>query len=153
MNASSRELHINEPSQWIIIGHAGMYYVCPTLSTHTSPCGMIRSESSKVLEIDTVMDICPPLASMNSGGWHLCSGAGACPNGGVLYPRKDMHGGIDFRIQWHIKAYKKADTPPKRVKPVPIIIIIYIMAQAYDEVRSDPSSCILSTVHLEQTYG
>jgi hypothetical protein len=45
--------------------------------------------------------------------------------------RKDVHGGIYFRIQRQIKPYKKEDAPPLRVKPVPIIIIIFIVAQAY----------------------
>jgi hypothetical protein len=53
------------------------------------------------------------------------------------YPRKDAYGGIDFWIQWQIKAYKKADMPSKCVNSVPIIIIIYIMEQAYGEVRSE----------------
>jgi hypothetical protein len=38
---------------------------------------------------------------------------------------------MDFRIQRQIKAYKKDDSPPLRVKPVPIIILIFIVAQAY----------------------
>jgi hypothetical protein len=46
-------------------------------------------------------------------------------------PRKDTHGGIDLHIQCQIKAYKKDDAPPLHVKPVPIIIIIFIVAQAY----------------------
>jgi hypothetical protein len=48
--------------------------------------------------------------------------------------RKDSHGGIDFRIQRQIKVYKKDDAPPKRVKPVPIIIIIFITAQAFGDI-------------------
>jgi hypothetical protein len=54
---------------------------------------------------------------------------------GALDPRKDVHGGIDFCIQRQIKAYKKDDAPPLRVKPVPIIIIIFIVYQAYGDTR------------------
>jgi hypothetical protein len=52
---------------------------------------------------------------------------------GSLDPRKDARGGIYLRIQHQIKAYKKDDAPPLRVKPVPIIIII--VAQAYGDMR------------------
>jgi G:T-mismatch repair DNA endonuclease (very short patch repair protein) len=57
-------------------------------------------------------------------------------------PRKDSHGGIDFRIQRQIKAYKKDDAPPKRVKPVPILIVIFIAAQAFGDTRSDKEMAI-----------
>jgi hypothetical protein len=56
---------------------------------------------------------------------------------GALDPRTDGHDGIDFRIQHQINAYKKEDDPPKRVKPLPIIIIIYILAQSYGDQRND----------------
>jgi hypothetical protein len=47
--------------------------------------------------------------------------------------RKDVFGDIDFRIGRQITACKKEDSPPKRVKPIPIIIIIFILAQAYGQ--------------------
>jgi hypothetical protein len=47
---------------------------------------------------------------------------------GSLDPHKDSHCGIYFRIQHKIKAYTKADSPPRWVKPIPIIIIVFIMA-------------------------
>jgi hypothetical protein len=50
-------------------------------------------------------------------------------------PRKDHHGGINFSIQRQIKSYAKTDYPPRRVKPVPIINIVYIFHLAYDESR------------------
>jgi hypothetical protein len=50
--------------------------------------------------------------------------------------RKDSHGGIDFPIQNQIKAYMKNHSPPRRVKPVPIIIIVFIMAQAFGDNRN-----------------
>jgi hypothetical protein len=57
-------------------------------------------------------------------------------------PRKDSHGGIDFRIQRQISSYKKVDRPPQRVKPIPIIIIMYILVQAYDNHLSDSNLVI-----------
>jgi hypothetical protein len=46
-------------------------------------------------------------------------------------PRRDTFGGIDFRIQRQIKSYHKVDDPPRRVKPIPITIIVYIMSSAF----------------------
>jgi hypothetical protein len=54
---------------------------------------------------------------------------------GAPDPRKYAHGGIDFRIQHQIKAYKKDDAPSLRVKPVSVIIIIFSVAQAYGDTR------------------
>jgi hypothetical protein len=61
-------------------------------------------------------------------------------------PRKDAHGNIDFRIQRQIKAYKKDDAPPRRVKPVPITIISFIVAQAFGATRSDEEMAIADMI-------
>jgi hypothetical protein len=61
----------------------------------------------------------------------ICAGGQKKTRLGGPYPRKDAHSGIDFRIQRKIQAYNKDDAPPRRVKPVPIIIIIFIVAQAF----------------------
>jgi hypothetical protein len=50
-------------------------------------------------------------------------------------PRKDHHSDIDFRIQRQIKVYAKTDDTPPRVKPVPIIIVVYILQLAYNAAR------------------
>jgi hypothetical protein len=47
--------------------------------------------------------------------------------------RKDFYGDIDFRIGQQIRAYKKEYSPPKWVKPIPIIIVIFILEQAYGQ--------------------
>jgi hypothetical protein len=47
--------------------------------------------------------------------------------------RKDAYGDIDFRIYRQFWAYTKEDDPPSRVKPVPIIVIIYILQQAFGD--------------------
>jgi hypothetical protein len=44
--------------------------------------------------------------------------------------RKDAFGEIDFRLTRQFWCYKKEDPPPSRVKPVPILIIIFILNQA-----------------------
>jgi hypothetical protein len=67
---------------------------------------------------------------------------------GALDPRKDSHGGIDFRIKRQIKAYTKDDAPPKRVKPVPILIIIFIAAQAFGDTRSDEDMAIADMITI-----
>lgn len=45
-------------------------------------------------------------------------------------PRFTDQGRMDFRIQRQLAAYKKKDPPPKRVKPVPVQVIHWIMAAA-----------------------
>jgi hypothetical protein len=67
---------------------------------------------------------------------------------GAIDPRKDGHGGIDFRTQWQLKAYTKDDAPPKRVKPIPILIIIYILAQAYDNQHNEPELAIANMITI-----
>jgi hypothetical protein len=62
------------------------------------------------------------------------------------HPRKDAHGGIDFRIQHQIKAYKKDAAPTLRVKPVPIIVIIFIVAQAYGNTREVAEMAIANMI-------
>jgi hypothetical protein len=61
-------------------------------------------------------------------------------------PRKDSHEGIDFRIQRHISSYKKVDLPPRRVNPIHIIIILYILAQAYDNHISESDLAIAGMI-------
>jgi hypothetical protein len=80
---------------------------------------------------------------MHSAPW-----ARRTPDWGGLDPRKECHGGIDFRIQRQLRAYKKEDAPPKRVKPIPILIIIYILAQAYGDQRKDPELAIADMITI-----
>jgi len=44
--------------------------------------------------------------------------------------RKDSLGTIDFRIQWQLRSYAKADPPPDRVKPVPIQLLHHALSIA-----------------------
>jgi hypothetical protein len=67
---------------------------------------------------------------------------------GALDPRKDGHGGIYFRIQRQLQAYKKDDAPPKRFKPIPILIIIYILAQANGNQRKEPEVAIADMITI-----
>jgi hypothetical protein len=50
---------------------------------------------------------------------------------GGRYICKDAYGDIDFRIYRQFRAYTKEDDPPSRAKPVPIIVIVYILQQAF----------------------
>jgi hypothetical protein len=43
---------------------------------------------------------------------------------------------------------RKYDAPPKRVKPVPIIIIIFIAAQAFEDTRSDKEMKIADMITI-----
>jgi hypothetical protein len=62
--------------------------------------------------------------------------------------RKNVYGDIDFRIQRQIRAYKREDSPPKRVKPIPIVIILYILAQAYGITRHDDTQAIADMITI-----
>jgi hypothetical protein len=44
--------------------------------------------------------------------------------------RKDVFGEIDSRISHLFTCYKKEDSPPSRVKPVPIVIVVLILSHA-----------------------
>jgi hypothetical protein len=59
---------------------------------------------------------------------------------------KDHHGGIDVCIQRQIKAYAKTDDPLRRVKPVPIIGIVYILHMAYDASREVVAMAIANLI-------
>jgi hypothetical protein len=61
--------------------------------------------------------------------------------------RKNVYGDIDFRIQRRIRAYKREDSPPKRVKPIQIVIIIYILAQAYGITRHEDTQAIADMIN------
>jgi hypothetical protein len=65
---------------------------------------------------------------------------------GAPDPRKDHQGGIDFRIQRQLKSYAKTDDPPRRVKPVPIIIVVYILQLAYDAARGVADTAIADMI-------
>jgi hypothetical protein len=65
---------------------------------------------------------------------------------GAPDPRKDHHGKIDFRIQRQMKAYEKTDDPPRRVKPVPMLVIVYILEQAYGGTRSLAETAIAGMI-------
>jgi hypothetical protein len=65
---------------------------------------------------------------------------------GAPDPRKDHHGGIDFRIQRQLKSYAKTDDPPRRVKPVPIIIVVYILQLVYDAARGVADTSIADMI-------
>jgi hypothetical protein len=45
--------------------------------------------------------------------------------------RKDALGAIKFEICRQLRCYRKEDAPPSCVKPVPILIIIFILHQAF----------------------
>ena len=46
---------------------------------------------------------------------------------GTTDPRYDVYGKIDFRLSRQYRSYTKEDSPPSRVKPVPITLIIRVL--------------------------
>jgi hypothetical protein len=67
---------------------------------------------------------------------------------GALDLRNEGHGGIYFWIQPQINAYKKVDNPPKRSKPIPILIIVYILDQAYGDQRNDVDLSLVDIITI-----
>jgi len=47
-------------------------------------------------------------------------------------PRLNNHGKTDFRLLRQLRSYKKVDKPPIRVKPVPILLVTYLLNVAYN---------------------
>jgi hypothetical protein len=121
------------------------------MSTPTFLPGKIPSLCSKFSANDIEMYGWPPATRPSKlEQWRTASAQWArrTPDWGGPDPRKDSHGGIDFQIQRQIKAYKKEDAPPKRVKPVPILIIIFIAAQAFGDTRSDKAMAIADMITI-----
>jgi hypothetical protein len=120
-------LHTNGPAPWKTIGPAGTHSAWSTILIRTSETGRTRCPLSKSLVNATKTVDCPPLKKavkariVEDALWEI--GQAHARLGGPD-PRKDLHGGIDFRIQRQISSYKKVDRPPRRVKPISMIIII-----------------------------
>ncbi len=45
-------------------------------------------------------------------------------------PRMNRHGEVDFRITSLLQAWRKADDPPSRVKPLPLAVVAQVRAMA-----------------------
>ena len=61
---------------------------------------------------------------------------------GAQDPRFTQQGELDFRLRRMFKGYSKADSPPSRVKPVPVPILQHVMAQAI--LANDPVNLALA---------
>ena len=70
----------------------------------------------------------------------LCSIGQAFSSVGTPDPRMStIDGKIDFRLRRQKRSWKKGDAPPKRVKPCPITIVIWLLNRAYDSDISNHS--------------
>jgi hypothetical protein len=67
---------------------------------------------------------------------------------GAADVRKDFSGDIDFRIQRQLREYKKEDSHLSRVKPVSIIIIVYILAMANGAQRKEDEQAIADMITI-----
>ncbi len=52
---------------------------------------------------------------------------------GTTDPRLNRHGNMDFRITSLLQAWRKADDPPARVKPLPLAVVAQVRAMAMGE--------------------
>ena len=62
--------------------------------------------------------------------------------------RKNQVGGIDFRLQRQLRSYRRADPPPDRVKPIPIQVIMHVLAIAFCATGTAGTQCIADMVCL-----
>jgi hypothetical protein len=149
MRGYDQVLPTNGPKPWTTIGPAGAHSAWSTILNRTSEAGRTLCPLSKSLESATETVDCPPLKNAVKARTvedALRAIGQAHARLGAPDPRKDSHGGIDFRIQRQIPSYKKVDLPPRRVKPIPIIIILYILAQAYDDHRSESDLAVTDMI-------
>jgi hypothetical protein len=115
------------PKQWMRIGSVGKSYVWRTTWIHSSSTVTTPSPSSKSLHIDIVMAVRLPCRKPSDlEQWAMRSS-----NWGGAENRKDAFGAIDFRISHQFRCYRKED-PPSRVEPFPVIIVIFILQQAFN---------------------
>ena len=61
---------------------------------------------------------------------------------GTSDPRLTAQGKIDFRLQRQLRAYKKEDPPPNRVKPIPVTVLLHVVAVAV--VSDSPASLAIT---------
>lgn len=118
----------------------------PHLSNHTDPVPILQiftqryrdgriSASGKAVRARTAEDVLRAVGQKFSSM-------------GTLDPRLDKHGSIDFRIQRQIRSYKKVDTPPQRVKPVPITIILHMLLIAHTLHVTDASRNVADMITI-----
>jgi hypothetical protein len=62
--------------------------------------------------------------------------------------RKDAFGKIDFRVSRMLRSWKLVDAPPTRVKPVPVTIILYILARAFNQARVEGNMAIADMIAI-----
>jgi hypothetical protein len=72
----------------------------------------------------------------------LCSIGQTFASVGSPDPRYTPQGNLDFRLKRMLSCYSKQDPPPNRVKPIPVPILRYIMAQAH--LAQDPVNMALA---------
>ncbi len=52
---------------------------------------------------------------------------------GAPDPRLDSHGSIDIRLHHQLRHYRKADPPPRRVQPIPLLIIKHLVQMVQED--------------------
>jgi hypothetical protein len=125
---------LNAPERRMRIGTVGKSFASRTTLPHSSKTVRTQSPPSKSSLNDTEMDArLPCIKPSDLVQWKTPSARWArrSPNWGGADIRKDAFGAIDSRISRQFRCYRKEEAPPSRVKPVPIVIIIFILHQAF----------------------
>ena len=61
----------------------------------------------------------------------LCSVGQTFKRMGARDPRKDRTGDIDYRISQQLRSWNKTDPPPRRVRPAPVTLVLYLLNAAF----------------------
>ena len=123
--AKSKEMH------WSIWNsHCDEFGIDPFLKTYNDPVPHLAifaqryrsgeiAPKGKPVTADYVSDI-------------LCSIGQAFSSMGTADPRfSPIDGKIDFRLRRQKRCWKKGDAPPRRVKPCPVTIVLWLLDRAY----------------------
>jgi hypothetical protein len=151
-SSSYRALPASGAMPWTIVGDNQNNSAWSAMWTRSCKLGMIASQLSKSLVNGIAMVQSHPCTTPSSLVlWRTPSMRWAMhmPDWrGHTHARTTMAASI-IRIQRQIKAYEKSHDQLRRVKPVPIIVIVYILQMAYDESRDVAATAIEDLICID----
>jgi hypothetical protein len=101
----------------------------PFLSDIHNPLTLLQIFAARY-RVGTLAPSTSPVRSRTVEGT-LCAVGQTFTALGYPDPRLQPSGRLDFRLHRQLQGYAKIDPPPHRVKPVPLQIILHIVAQCY----------------------
>lgn len=127
VSSQRAKAHDSHWERWCTFCHN--HHLDPYLQDHTDPVPVIQvyaqryrdgrlAPSGQPVKSRTVEDVIRAIAQKQTSL-------------GGRDPRLNAHGKIDYRLSRQLRSYTLDDTPPVRVKPIPITIILHILRTAY----------------------